>query len=174
MANTYQLIASNTVGSGGAADVTFSSIPATYTDLKLVMSARCNNAAVPDDIVYQFNGDTISGRYSYKFLAGDGATPSSSGNGSTTFNYYGIIPAATATTNTFSNSDLYIPNYAGSNQKSSSVDATMENNAATSYSSLIASLYNQTTAISSIKIYSAAANSFVQHSTFYLYGIKNS
>ena len=34
MANpTYVLIASNTVGSGGASSVTFSSIPATYTDL---------------------------------------------------------------------------------------------------------------------------------------------
>jgi hypothetical protein len=174
MANTYTLISSNTVGSGGAADVTFSSIPATYTDLKLVMSARCNNSAVGDDIVYQFNGDTTSGRYSYKFLLGNGAAASSSGNSSTTFNYFGLVDAATATTSTFSNSELYIPNYAGSNQKSSSVDGVSESNATTAYATLVASLYNQTTAISSIKIYSAVSNSFVQYSTFYLYGIKNS
>ena len=35
MANTYVLISSSTVGSGGAASIDFSSIPATYTDLVL-------------------------------------------------------------------------------------------------------------------------------------------
>jgi len=40
MANTYTLIASSTVGSGGAATVSFSSITATYTDLCLLASVR--------------------------------------------------------------------------------------------------------------------------------------
>ena len=33
MANTYVAIATVTVGSGGAASIDFTSIPATYTDL---------------------------------------------------------------------------------------------------------------------------------------------
>jgi hypothetical protein len=33
MATTYEIIASVTVGSGGAANIEFTSIPATYTDL---------------------------------------------------------------------------------------------------------------------------------------------
>jgi hypothetical protein len=35
MATTYEIIASVTVGSGGAANIEFTSIPATYTDLVL-------------------------------------------------------------------------------------------------------------------------------------------
>jgi hypothetical protein len=40
MANTYTLIASSvTVGSGGAANIEFTSIPATYTDLVSALSS---------------------------------------------------------------------------------------------------------------------------------------
>ena len=61
MANTYQLINSNTVGSGGTATVTFSSIPATYTDFKVVASARTNASnAYNDWIVVSYNGSTTS------------------------------------------------------------------------------------------------------------------
>ena len=35
MATTYTLISSVTVGSGGAANIEFTSIPSTYTDLLL-------------------------------------------------------------------------------------------------------------------------------------------
>ena len=42
--NSYESIATVTVGSGGAADVTFSSIPATYTDLLLKLSSRADSA----------------------------------------------------------------------------------------------------------------------------------
>ena len=40
MATTYKAISTVTVGSGGAASITFSSIPATYTDLVLKISGR--------------------------------------------------------------------------------------------------------------------------------------
>ena len=40
MATTYTLISSVTVGSGGAASIEFTSIPSTYTDLVLKLSAR--------------------------------------------------------------------------------------------------------------------------------------
>jgi hypothetical protein len=40
MAATYKLIETVTVGSGGAANIEFTSIPQTYTDLKLVISGK--------------------------------------------------------------------------------------------------------------------------------------
>ena len=44
MANTYTLIASQTVGSGGASAINFGSIPNTYTDLLVKVSARMSSA----------------------------------------------------------------------------------------------------------------------------------
>jgi hypothetical protein len=172
MANTFELIASSTVGSGGAASIDFTSIPSTFTDLCVKLSLRTNNASNIDNIVYQYNNDTTSGRYSYRFLGGQGSSAFSD-LATGAFNYLGTTTAATTTANTFANSEIYIPNYSGSSQKSSSVDSVMENNATLSYQNLIANLYNQTTAISSIKIYSVTSSNFVQHSTAYLYGVKN-
>ena len=40
MANTYEAIATVEVGSGGAANIELTSIPATYTDLSLFISTR--------------------------------------------------------------------------------------------------------------------------------------
>jgi hypothetical protein len=78
------------------------------------------------------------------------------------------------TSNTFSNSEIYIPNYAGSNKKSFSADIVMENNATTAFSTLNASLWQGTAAISSLTFFDHNGNNFVQYSSFYLYGIKNS
>jgi hypothetical protein len=170
MANTYTLISSNTVGSGGAASVTFSSIPATYTDLLLRSSVR-NTGSSGLSFAIQYNGSTTN--YSGRYLEGSGAAASSGTIASTSFNQAGLMPVSTYTASTFGSNDLYIPNYTASQNKSSSLDATTENNAATSYIDLIANLWADTTAISSMYIY-APAGSFAQYSTFYLYGIKNS
>jgi hypothetical protein len=56
MANTYEAIATVEVGSGGAANIEFTSIPATYTDLKVVCSLRGTYAGITDDVNVYFNG----------------------------------------------------------------------------------------------------------------------
>lgn len=73
MANTYTLISSNTLTSS-AASVTFSSIPATYTDLVLRISSRTDAAGATATVAAQFNGDTTSANYSETNLNSDGAT----------------------------------------------------------------------------------------------------
>jgi hypothetical protein len=174
MANTYIQIGSTvTVGAGGQASIDFTSIPATYTDLVLLLSARCTAAGIDEDLGMQFNGDTTSGRYSYKTLTGNGTTATSGNNGSAAFNYVGRANGSTSTASTFSNQQIYIPNYSVTSiQKSSSLDGVRENNATNGSSDLFTNLYNQTTAISSIKIYCLGAANFVQYSTASLYGIK--
>ena len=52
MANTYTLISSVTVGSGGASSIDFTSIPATYTDLCLVWSGRSAGSDVDTKITF--------------------------------------------------------------------------------------------------------------------------
>jgi hypothetical protein len=168
MANTYQLISSVTVGSGGASSIDFTSIPATYTDLKLVFSLRDGTYASTLSTCYlKFNNSTTN--RSVRWLYGNG---SATGSGNATDMYLPNIPGNTATASTFGNGELYIPNYAGSNNKSSSADVVPEQNATGTYMSLVANLWSNTAAINQITI--TADGNFAQHSSAYLYGIKNS
>jgi hypothetical protein len=170
MANpTMTLIASNTVGSGGVASVTFSSIPSTYTDLKLVNSTRSNYAATTDYYKLSINGSTAN--FSWIQLAGNGSAASSSNGASNNNN---TIDGANATSNTFSNDEFYFPNYTSSNNKSYSADGVEENNATAAIQDLYAGLWSNTAAITSLTLAPANGTLFVQYSSFYLYGIKNS
>ena len=171
MALTYTAIATTAVTSGGAATIEFTSIPATYTDLVVLASLRGTVSATNDDFLLKINNDGTTSRYTTRSLSGNGATASSATSGYTDFAYLGVCDAATATASTFSNHQIYIPNYAGSNQKSYSADTVQENNNATAFASLHAGLYNQTTAITSLVFLTATGN-FAQYSTATLYGIK--
>jgi hypothetical protein len=172
MPNTYTLIASATVGAGNAATIDFSSIPSTYTDLHIVASLRTINSAVTDDLYLRFNGSTSSA-YAYRTLQGNGTTTVSQSGSNSTYQYIGVIDGATATANCFSNTSIYVPNYASSSKKTTSVDGVMETNAKTAYSSIIANLWDSTAAINQVTLI-GGYNSFVQYSTAYLYGIKKS
>ena len=176
MANTFTLIASTTVGSGGASSIDFTSIPATYTDLVIKGSWRSTQTGQKfTGIGYQFNGDTAS-NYRGLLLYEVNSTPASYADTALGGQIQFVSYAASAdnTSNTFSSIDFYLPNYAGSNQKSVSGDATTENNATdVGIQSLGAGLWTGTSAITSIKI-NILSGTFVQYSTAYLYGIKNS
>jgi hypothetical protein len=166
MANTYELIASNTVGSGGVASISFTSIPATYTDLIVKLSTRTNYGAVSawNNIYYNSSTSGFTGRAMY-------------GDGSSTVSFTAVNGPISvgdgATANTFSNSEVYIPNYLSSQYKSLSADGANENNATEAYVSLTAELWSNTAAITSIQIIPGVGN-LKQYSTAYLYGIKNS
>lgn len=169
MPNTYDKIATVTVGSGGAADITFSSIPATYTDLLLKVSARSARSAAATDFL-QINLNSSASNFTARGLEGNGTTASSF----TDTVFIGAMSSAGGTASTFGSFELYIPNYAGSNNKSMSADSVSENNATAAFAELTANLWSQTAAINSIKLLSATANNFLQYSTATLYGIKNS
>ena len=165
MATTYTLIASSTVGSGGASSITFSSIPSTYTDLLIKFSQRADSATASVNL--QFNGS--SSNLTNRRLYADGSTASSFDG--TDIPIYGN--RSTWTSSTFSNVEIYIPNYASANYKSVSIDGVTENNATLAEMSLLAGLWSNTAAITSIKLLAASGN-FVQYTTAYLYGIKSS
>jgi len=171
MANTYKLISSVTVGSGGAASIDFTSIPQTYTDLVIKVSYR--STATPgvavDNLNAQFNGNTAV-VYSEKGVGGNGSAAYSQ---QYTRNLVGVGlgNSANSTANTFGNTDIYIPNYTSSNYKSSSADGVTENNATASWVEMDAGLFSNTSAITSIKL--TCGGNFVQYSTAYLYGISN-
>jgi hypothetical protein len=174
MPNTFELISSTTVGSGGAASIEFTSIPSTYTDLCLKVSLRTSitDADQRNSALLTFN-NSGSG-YSFRNVYGVGST-AGSGNGSSQSTLYaGVVTASNATASTFSNSEFYIPNYAGSTNKSVSLDYTQENNSATFWvDGLLAGLWANTAAITSVKLIPDTVSNWVQYSTAYLYGVKN-
>ena len=170
MANTYTLIASQTVGSGGASAITFSSIPNTYTDLLVKVSARMSSANGSAGIT--FNGTNTN--YSFKYLYGSGSS-AVSGSGGSSYIDSGVYGYSTATASTFGNSEIYIPNYTSANYKSISLDTVNENNATEAYAWMEAGLWNNSAAITSLSIVpQGGGTNFVQYSTAYLYGINNS
>ena len=165
MALTYQAIATVTVGSGGAANIEFTSIPGTYTDLLVFVSGRSSTT----NNYYRININNSALNFSGLYLNGSGSN-GISGSSSPAF---GRIPESGYTANTFGNDFWYIPNYTSSNNKSISVDAVAENNSATTnWLDFVAGLWSQSAAITSIKFVPNAGN-FAQHSTATLYGIKN-
>ena len=167
MPTTFTKIASVTVGSGGASSIDFTSIPSTYTDLVLKLSGR--STANDNWANISFNGSTAS--FSSRGLYGDG---SSAGSYSRSDNVNTIAnDSSTSTASTFSNGEIYIPNYAGSNNKSYSVDSVTENNATAALTSLVAGLRSNTAAITSITLTPNGGN-FAQYSTATLYGINKS
>lgn len=156
------------VGAGGATSIDFTSIPSTYTDLVIKLSTRSNNAFFVDSIGIRFNGSTSS--YSFRQLFGSGASAGSQTASSYPENYSN---GNTSTSNTFGNIEFYIPNYAGSTNKSISSDGVSENNSADAYATLTAGLWSNTAAITSISLRSTSSNNFLQYSTAYLYGVSN-
>jgi hypothetical protein len=146
-----------------AASITFSSIPATFTDLYLVYSLRGTNSS--NYQILRFNNLTTS--FTQRELIGDGSSASSSSRTDS------LIRATTnpdtATANTNANAAIYIPNYAGSTNKSFSVDGVTETNGTTAFQTIKAGLWSNTAAISQITL-GADAN-FASGSSATLYGI---
>lgn len=164
-----KLIESKTLGTA-AAQIEFTSIPQTFTDLVLLASLR--NAS-GDEVFLRLNGDT-GGNYSWRRLQGNGSGVSSDSQASFGgynaffyFTYASTGPSETA--NTFGNGQLYIPNYTGSTTKSLSSDAVNENNGTTARQAITAGLYNNTAAITSIAI--TGNGNYAIGSTVSLYGI---
>ena len=165
MATTFELISSVTVGAGGAASVSFTSIPSTFTDLVLKLSTRSTGST--NEIAATFNGSTSG--FTGKQLYGSG---SSAGSNTSTAGNMGLTEDSSYTANTFNSVDIYLPNYASGNYKSYGVDSVTENNGTQAYASLIANLWSNTAGLTSITA-TCQGGSFTQYSTAYLYGVKN-
>ena len=151
-----------------AASVSFDNLPASgYTDLKVVHSTRgtVTDSSDPYDLIFTLNAtSTIAS----KVIRGSGSTAASNSITDRILRA-GAVPS-NWTANTFSNGEIYIPNYTGSQNKSWSSDAVTENNSSSADRSMVAGLTAIAAAITSITL-APLAGSFVANSTFSLYGL---
>jgi hypothetical protein len=149
------------------ASITFSSIPQTFTDLLLKVSLRTDRSASEDTVRLQFNSSTSN--YSGRWLRADDGNNTASGTiGDRNLLLY--QNTASTTSNTFSSAEVYIANYQASQAKSFSIDTVQENNGG-SWRAIIAGLWNDSAAITSITLSPNVGPNLVQFSSATLYGI---
>jgi hypothetical protein len=169
----YESIATVTVGSGGAANVEFTSIPATYTHLQIRMIAKNSSTSSGYDFVnMQFNSDTGS-NYNSHYLEGTGSgSPISGGVANSVSIYAGDCARSNASyANMFAVSIIDILDYANTNKYT-----TVRTLAGLDYNGsggvdFQSGAWRNTNAVTSIK-FSVSGVDIAQHSHFALYGIK--
>jgi hypothetical protein len=163
MPSTYEPIATTTLGTA-TNQVTFSSIPSTYTDLVLVQNGAFNPAG--GDVFIQFNTNYTS-NYSNTWLTGTGSAASSSREANVTRI---IVDVNAYPTTGVSTRIIQIMNY--SNTTTYKTVLARANNAASGVDAIVG-LWRSTAAISTVEIFAwTGANKFDAGTTITLYGIK--
>jgi hypothetical protein len=160
----HQELASN------EANITFSNIPQTYTDLILVYSLRTTLGGFNfDDMSMRINGDTSSVYTNRTLRAREGTMSALSGTDNRLAIYEACASAAPA--NSFGNGQIYIPNYALSGTKRiSSMGYSIASNS-NLQGGLVSGLWAGNAAVTSISLFSANGQNLVQYSSATLYGI---
>jgi hypothetical protein len=133
----------------------------------LVIKASTRNSrtdAINDAVTLIFNGDTSNTTAQRMYATGTAIGTPDSGR-------HVIDNATLSTASTFSNIEFYVHNYTSSNHKSWSADGVNENNAALGYQTIIAGLWASTAAITSVDLRLEGAYTYLQHSSFSLYGV---
>jgi hypothetical protein len=161
--NTYEAIATQTLGSS-AATVTFSSIPSTYTDLVLVLSATSNVAA---NSYVRLNNDSGT-NYSWTALYGDGSTAGSD-KASSTANGILVDYFANPTSTQINTVIMQFNNY--SNTTTFKTVLSRANRAGSGTDAIVA-LWRSTAAITELTLRFTGSQTWSTGSTFSLYGIK--
>jgi hypothetical protein len=164
---TFIKIATATVGSGGAASIDFTSIPATYTDLCIKYSLRSTTSQ--DWCRLTFNGS--SSNLTSRFIRGNGSSVDSETATNNDFSVY--MNGSGTTSNTFASTDFYFPNYANSLAKTLLIDTVQEANTTLAYALIVGQLWNDTAAVNQITV-TAKTGLLAQYSTATLYGISKS
>ena len=165
MATTYEAIATETLGSA-ANSITFSSIAASWTDLRIVWNYQSVSAS--NYPALQFNSDTAL-NYSYVSLYGTGSAAGS--QDSTDMNRASLVSYAAASTTQWQMQQIDIFSYAGSTYKTLLNKYSGDTNGG-GYVSNAVNLWRSTAAITTIKLFMSAGGNMPTGTTATLYGIK--
>jgi len=164
---TYEPIATTTLTSN-AANITFSSIGAGYTDLRLVILSRTTRSSTQDFLAINFNSDTTT-TYSWTELT---ATGISSGRASGQQYFGATTQGNTAGSDIFGLMEIDIFSYAGSTNKTVLLGSSHDRNGSGGITRAVA-LWRSTNAITSIAISSSTGGiNLLSGTTATLYGIK--
>ena len=170
--NSYESIATITVGSGGSGgNVTFSSIPQTYKHLQIRALVRSTTGASPENLAYiRFNGDSGS-NYAHHFLLGTGAVAASTGQASITS--IPLIDSSNGDTlaNVFAATVADILDYTDTSKNTTARSIAGLDTNGNGAVFLCSGLWMNTAAVTSITVV-PEKTAFAEYSSIALYGIK--
>jgi hypothetical protein len=177
MPNTFVKIANVTVGSGGAANIEFTSIPQTFTHLKIITSLRtASGGQAFADCNLTINGNSSAIYDSQIYYTNNGTNMATARTqGQTNGAWFAEANGSTSLANVFGANEMYFINYTASVNKIWFMHGSNENNTTSGNILVGGGNWNNTAAITSILFFATnPSGNFAQYSTATLYGIKSS
>jgi hypothetical protein len=169
----YESIATTTVGAGGTASITFSSIPSTYTHLQIRGIIR-NDASGGGgaEATLQFNSNTSNYVTLHQIYGSGSSAVASSDLTQPSRIYPSFNPKSGATANVFSGFVMDILDYGNTNKNKTVRTLSGWDANGDGFIIFRSGMWMNTSAISSITIGMESTFNFAQYSSFALYGIK--
>ena len=174
--NSYESIATVTVGAGGSSSISFSSIPSTFKHLQIrgITKQSATTTGFPNVGLY-FNTDQTGTNYRAHYINGNGSAVSAGTVQATGYNAYtfNTITSNSGYTNMFGAFVADILDY-GSTNKNKTLRTLSGQDANGSGEVVFTSglWMNSSTAVNAITITLPGGGNFTQYSHFALYGIK--
>lgn len=172
MASAIQKIATLTA-SGSSSTMDFTGFPSSYTDLIIKVNVRSQRSSGPiqDGLLIKFN--SLGGsNYSYWMMYSDSGSAQGDLSNPTSSIFGGYIPSALATSNVYSNGEVYISDYADTtHNKTVKTNVVSENDGVQAYMSFVAGEFLNTSAITTISLVTGSGSNWVAGSTATLYGV---
>lgn len=171
--NSFESIATVTVGSGGASSVEFTSIPSTFKHLQIRAISRTNRGDNQDLMTVRFNSDSSS-VYAYHSLYGNGSSAGAADTGTSTGTpWSGVTAGGNAGASMFGAVIWDVLDYQNTNKyKTLRLLSGTDQNSTAGRIYFQSNLWQSTSAISTVTIIPTYGSSFSQYSHFALYGIK--
>jgi len=164
--NSYESIATVTVGSGGASNISFTSIPATYTHLQIRGIGKQATTTANGPSLY-YNGISTGTSYAFHNLYGNGSSAAANGFASQP---YDSSMSLIGTGSEYTAFIIDILDYANTNKYKTTRALTGLDKNGSGEVYLHSNVFMSTNAISQIDIF----NGYVwqQYTQFALYGVK--
>lgn len=166
------VIASTTL-TGNASSLTFTGIPATYTDLWIKLSGKTNINGDVDGVSFDLNGTSMSGGFAQRQNNYGSGSSAEYGN----FNGTAITGNGSGQTNQYGDAEIYIPAYRSSFNKPIMTDSSTTKTSATfvfQSNQIISSPISATISSITIRYFDSGGSAFIAGTTAVLYGIRNS
>jgi hypothetical protein len=174
--NSYESIATVTVGSGGQATVSFTSIPSTYKHLQLRFIARTTSAVSSQGnfIGLRFNSDTSANYYAHQLRGEGSGTPNASAFTTQSTGYVQRASNANNGANIFGTGLIDVLDYTSTTKYKTVRNLGGYDANGSGQVILMSNLwYNSTIAAISTILLTPEAGNFAEYSSFALYGIKD-
>jgi hypothetical protein len=171
--NSYESIATTTVGSGGSSTVTFSSIPSTYTHLQVRCLVKTNRTSSNlSSTPFIFNSDSAA-NYSCHEFNGNGSSVSTVATSNGSNIDVGRVSGNSSSANVFGVEVIDILDYKDTNKyKTVRILNGFDNNGS-GVAAFASGSWRSTSAITSITFQTPYDSTlYLQYTQFALYGIK--